>query len=243
MISLTEFFDSPFFTALEVLIISLSSELIGQFTRSRRALESGAITCRNIAISGRTRLWLKNKRRYHRSAFDVRRSWAIKTSGEDWKTEAVTPANPFWMMLSTVANFGPWVLVSYALSERPALKLPFEIPPLLRGIAQAGMPPYVDEPQFIGAMPLYMMLNIAGKVFVGLLPLQESALDELPITDDRMTQKENKKLLRFLAKRKQLPPPQKQTYLQLVDTLVSEDHEWELEGVEDELLAKIDAAE
>jgi hypothetical protein len=243
MPTLNEFLDSPFFTALEVLIISLASELISQFTKHRRAIESGAVTQRNIAMSARTRLWLKNKHRYSRPAFDVRRSWALKCSSEEWKAETVTPASPFWMMLSSVSSIGPWILVSYALSERPALIVPFDIPSILRGLLQAGLPAYLDDPRVVGAMPLYMMLNIAGKAFIGLFPLQDSALDDLPVTDEKMKNKENKKLLRFLARRKQLPPPQKPTYMQLVDTLVSEDHVWELENVEDELLAKIDAAQ
>jgi hypothetical protein len=211
-----EFLLSPFFTSLEVIVVSLSGQLILLVMSRSSNFSPGPLTKKNSASFARTKHWLKRISRYNKPAIDMRRTWATRRADEEFKTEpADVPNNPFLMMLPMLANIGPTVLVSMVLSDRPTLRLPFDIPVPLRHLFQYGLPQGTDpDPRIMSSFGLYFLLNCCSSIIAGIVPL--------------------------VPKRRSLYGPAN-NYRNYSDLLVSEKHNWELDTAEDELLAQIDA--
>jgi hypothetical protein len=214
--SLNEFADTPFFTALEILLVCVGCQVILTVISHSSSYQATSITKKNTAIFLRTKHWLRRINRFSKPALDIRRSWTIKRADEEFQSEAVMPSNPMLMMLPFIANLGPSILANYVISDRPALRLPFDIPGPLQRLLQYGLPRRIaDDHRMVGAFGFYFMLNCCSALFAGVLPMA--------------------------GKRKKMYGP-KDNYKNFSDLLVSEQHRWELEGAEDELLAVIDAA-
>jgi hypothetical protein len=214
--SFNEFCDTPFFTALELFLVSIAGQVVLQIISHSTTFQATSIIKKNTAVFLRTKHWLKRINRYSSPGLDVRRSWTIKRSEEEFKSDTVMPTNPMLMMLPFIANLGPSVLANWVLSDRPALRLPFDIPGPLQKLFQYGLPQRIaDDHRIVGAFGFSFLLNFCSAAIAGVLPMAQ--------------------------KRAKVYGP-KDNYKNFSDLLVSEQHHWELEGAEDELLAVIDQA-
>jgi hypothetical protein len=212
----TEFVLSPFFTALEVIAVVLSAQLIVLVVSRSSNFSPGPVTKKSSAAFSRTKHWLKRISRYNKPAIDMRRTWTTRRADQEFPTDqADFPKNPFMALVPMIANLGPTALVNMVLSDRPTLRLPFDIPGPLRRLFQYGLPQTMEpDHRVMSALGLYFLLNCCSSVIAAMVPL--------------------------VPKRKALYGP-RNNYQNYSDLFLSEKHAWELETAEDELLAKIDA--
>jgi hypothetical protein len=216
MLSFSEFIDDPYFTALEILIVCLCSQLILAILSRTPQFQSGIEGKKTNTVFLKTKYWIKHISRYPKQAVDVRRSWALKRSEEEFKAEPPMPSNPLLSLLPMIANMGPSILVNFAISDRIALHLPFAIPRPLRGLLQYGLQQtQAVKDTDVSAFGLYFFMNLCSSLFIGMIP--------------------------FVGKKREWHGP-KDNYRSIVHEFVSEHHEWELDDAEAELLKKIDSA-
>lgn len=212
--NLAEFCETPFFTAIEMLIVIFSTHLITMTLAHRRNSQSNPDILKAKGIFRRTKYWIKHINRFPRPAIDIRRSWAIKRAEKPVKAGG-PPANPFLGMLGMIAGFAPTILVNMRLSGKPALVCPFIIPQPLRSLLQYGLSAEVgSDNRIISAFGLFFLLNTCIELFVEVIPMpskREAAVDPSG------------------------------NYKNSADLLLTEPHKWELENAEEELLAMIDA--
>lgn len=214
MLSIEDFLGSYYFTAVEVLVVSLCATLINLVLQHANDFPTGPISRRNNAIFHKARFWKKYINRYPRPAIDIRRSWCFKFSDRKMKSEVAIPSNPFTMMLPLITNMGVNLFMSLYLGSRPALRLPFEIPHLLKPLFQMSLKAEYDSDKYLmSAMGLFLVLTGCQYVIVQILPMAN-------------------KHKKFFGSRDNLK--------QYANFLVTEKHHWELEHADEELLAMID---
>jgi hypothetical protein len=214
--SFSEFSETPFFTALEIFFLSVASRLILQIIGHMNTFRPTPITKKNTGAFLRAKHWLKWVNRFSPPAVDVRRSWTLQRADEPFQNDSVMPSNPMLMMLPTLAGIGPSIVANWMLSDRPALRLPFNIPGPLQRLFQYGLPPrFADDHRIVGAFGMYFAMNFCSALLAGIFPIHQ--------------------------KRKPLFGP-KDNYRNFSDLLISEQPGWELDRAEEELLAIIDAA-
>ena len=214
MISLSDFFDSPYFTALEVLVVAVSAQLLLKVIAHANNFPTGLSARKTNAIFYRTKFWLKHTQRYPRPAIDMRREWSVKRAKKPFKVEPSMPQNVFLGMLPMIANMGPMLLVNFLLAGKVALVLPFEIPEPLRALFQYGLSPRQEpDNHLVTAFGLYFLINSCATVLLSFVPMAN--------------------------KKKNFYGPNS-NYQNYSDLLITEKHTWELETAEDELLALID---
>ncbi|KAK8882206.1 hypothetical protein M9Y10_044847 [Tritrichomonas musculus] len=214
MISLNDFLGSYYFTAVEIFVVCMSAQLILQVVKYSNDHPNGLISRKNNAVFYRVRFWRKFINRYSRPAIDIRRSWALKTSEKRMQMEPAIPDNPFMVFLPQLASIGPNLFASFLVGDKPALRLPFIIPPVLRPLLQMNLKPELDaDNHIVSGFGLFIILTGCQYVFIQILPMAN-------------------KLKRFFTARDNLK--------QYANFLVTEEHHWELENAEDELLAMID---
>jgi hypothetical protein len=214
--SFDEFLETPFFTAIEVIVLCTCGQIIQQILGRSRQVRGTAITKRRTGVFQRTKHWQRHTDRYSPSALDVRRSFSIKRAEEPFESEAVVPKNPLLMTLTSICSMGPPIIVTWVIGRRPALRLPFDVPVPLQGFIHMGLSGAdLDDGRVVGVCALYFLLNTCASLIAGLVPVEKQRAAVIPPSRD---------------------------YKSLSNVLVSEKHEWALEDAEDELLAQIDAA-
>ena len=214
MLSLDDFAQTPFFTAIELFSVVLAANIVQMVVSHWNNFPTGACARKVNSTYHRIKFWLKNIGRFPRPAVDMRRSWSVKRAEIPFKYEASLPQNVFIQVLPMFTNWGPVLLVNTLLYGKPALVCPFEIPYVLRSLLQYGLPPHLDaDNHIISAYGLYFLLNMCIDLFAAVVPMP--------------------------TKRKEFFGPSS-NFKNFSDLLVTEKHVWELENAEDELLAMID---
>ena len=214
MIGFGEFVETPYFTALEILIVILCAQLILLIIGHSNNFPTGIDAKKVNAIYLRTKFWLKHINRFPRPAIDVRRAWSVKRADKEFKVEASMPRNVLLGTLPMIANLGPVLLVNLLLNGKVVLRWPFEIPVFLRSLLQYGLPAKENaDNHLMSAFGLYFLLNSCASLVVAMIPMAN--------------------------KRKEFYGPSS-NYQNYSDMLVTERHKWELDNAEDELLELID---
>lgn len=211
----TEFVESPYFIALEVFLVCFVSALCSKIMKYSNLAPSGIISRKTNAVFLKIIHWTNNACRFPKVALDLRKSWALKRADKPFQRDTSLPnANPFMMMLPMLANFGPTLLINFYLQAKPALRLPFEIPPQLRSFFQYGLPPNLDaDNHIVGAFSFYFVMNLCSQVFINFIPMA---------SEPKETYGPNSKIHYY------------------ADTLVVTNEPWELENADQELLDMID---
>ncbi|OHT12372.1 hypothetical protein TRFO_17860 [Tritrichomonas foetus] len=216
MISIDEFLESYYFTALEVFVVSIFSQVIFLYIKLYNNISNGPISRRNNALFYRTKFWIRNNFKYCRSAIDIRRTFALNKMEKPLRADKfVFPENPFLMILPMLFGMGFSLYMSFSIGSKPALILPFEIPPLLKKFLQYGFPSNFEVDNYtVSAYGLYLALQTCSELFALMVPMGKAF---------KMTY------------------TNKSNYKQYANRLAADPHKWELENAEDELLAMIDS--
>jgi hypothetical protein len=214
--SFDEFLETPFFTALEVILLCTCGQLVQQVLARARQVRGTAISKRRTGVFQRTKHWQRHLDRFSPAALNTRRTFSIKRAEEPFQSETAMPTNPMLMMLGSICSFGPPIIVTWVLGHRPALQLPFDVPRPLQGFIHMGLSGAdLEDTRLMGVCALYFVLNTCSSLIAGLFPIEKQPARVIPASRD---------------------------YKFLSDSLVGEKHRWVLEDAEEQLLARIDKA-
>lgn len=170
-----DLFIGKYIYAIEVFVLIMVQEIVNRYMSHSKPSTFNIFQRKMESVPKKMTHYMEHKERYNPDAINIRQSWAIRTS----KTRPEAPVQTaiaklpqvFNSMLGFVVNMIPNLILSFHLSDKPALILPFEPPAMLLSIVSMGLAPGTNSGRTMSCYGLYFCLQFCSTVFASFVPL------------------------------------------------------------------------
>lgn len=209
---LEEFFQTEFFTALEIFLILIIVSITKRYLNNQKPVYDLLDAKKRVMIFRKLLFWTKNKDRFNDEAVYVRNGWAdeIKSNKPNFPPQNLANSVDLTsFFIKKIVKIAPHLLASFYFPAKIVLYLPFDVPKELRGVTQCGLPSNkIFDPKAVSAYGFYFLLTFCIDVFSLIFPVTY------------------KKPVSFAIG---------ESFYSTAQDFIIKDYEWELENVEDEL--------
>ena len=209
---LEEFFQTEFFTALEIFLILILVSITKRYLNNKKPVYDLLDAKKRVMIFRKLLFWTKNKNRFNDDAVYTRNGWADKIKSRKPKFPPQNIASSMDLssfFIKKIVTIAPTLLANFYFPAKPVLYLPFDVPEKIRGLTQCGLPSNkIVDPRAVSAYGFYFLLTFCVDVFSLIFPVTYKKPVSFGIAE---------------------------SFYSTAQDFIIKDYEWELENVEDEL--------